>query len=252
MRKDGSRRRDEPPPPWIALPDLSHEDPATQGVADAYVTLTFPPFWTGLSAGEKADYLDRWNASAEWRAAISERYDLDGLDLKPRPGRPKHGGSPTCRLDTRSPGGDFGSASGWEDATSDCPRRELASTLNPGAGCRICSRGWRIRDLILLDRERSAISPHGTFILRSPHSVGAPAICEAWPLARSVIGCEEGRGVGAGCFGRLFAKEESIRAAPSVSARQNRRDRGCVRRRRDRAAERRAGSAQDQAAFADS
>lgn len=82
MQKDGSRRRAERPPPWIALPGLSHVDPATQGVADAYVTLTFLPFWTGLSAGEKSDYLDRWNASAEWRAAISERYDLDGLDLE--------------------------------------------------------------------------------------------------------------------------------------------------------------------------
>ena len=82
MPQDGVSRSDEPPPPWVALPDLSPEDPATQGAADAYVTLTFFPFWAELSAHEKADFLDRWDASAEWRAVISERYDHEGLDLE--------------------------------------------------------------------------------------------------------------------------------------------------------------------------
>ena len=82
MSHGGADRSDEPPPPWVALPGLPPEDPATQGAADAYVTLTFFPFWTGLSADEKADYLDRWNASAEWREVIAERYDHEGLDLE--------------------------------------------------------------------------------------------------------------------------------------------------------------------------
>lgn len=85
------------PRPWIALPDLSPDDPATQGAPDAYVTLTFFPFWAELSAHEKADYLDRWDASAEWRAVISERYDHEGLDFGSR--------SPRGRSVARRPSG---------------------------------------------------------------------------------------------------------------------------------------------------
>jgi hypothetical protein len=82
MLQDGEKWSGEPVPPWIALPDMSPDDPATQGIAEAYVVLTFLPFWTRLSANGKADYLDHWNASPEWRAAISERFEHDGLDLE--------------------------------------------------------------------------------------------------------------------------------------------------------------------------
>lgn len=81
MQQGGEKWSGEPAPPWVAL-DLSPDDPATQGVAEAYVVLTFLPFWTRLSVAEKANYLDHWNASPEWRAAISERYDQEGLDLE--------------------------------------------------------------------------------------------------------------------------------------------------------------------------
>lgn len=81
MSQATDERRGQPDPPWVAL-DLSPEDPATQGAADAYITLSFLPFWTGLSPAEKARYLDEWDASPAWRAAISERYDHDGFDLE--------------------------------------------------------------------------------------------------------------------------------------------------------------------------
>lgn len=71
---------DEPPPPWIALPDLSPDDPCNQGAGEAYIVLEFLPFWSGLTAVQKAAYLDRWNATPEWRAAVAERYDSD-LDI---------------------------------------------------------------------------------------------------------------------------------------------------------------------------
>ena len=56
--------------------------PADDLAEEAYVVLTFLPFWKGLSAGQKADYLDRWNASAEWREAIAFKYDHTGFDIE--------------------------------------------------------------------------------------------------------------------------------------------------------------------------
>lgn len=72
----------DPVPPWIALPGLDPDEPANQGAAEAYVLLTFLPFWRTLSAEAKTAYLDRWNASAEWRAAIAWRYDQEGFDVE--------------------------------------------------------------------------------------------------------------------------------------------------------------------------
>ncbi len=71
----------EPPPPWIALPGLSPDDPCNQGAGEAYIVLEFLPFWTALTATQKANYLDRWSASTAWREAIAERYDSD-LDIE--------------------------------------------------------------------------------------------------------------------------------------------------------------------------
>lgn len=71
----------EPLPPWIALPDLSPDDPCNQGAGEAYIVLEFLPFWTSLTATAKAAYFDRWNATAEWREVIAERYDSD-LDIE--------------------------------------------------------------------------------------------------------------------------------------------------------------------------
>lgn len=68
---------DEPSPPWVAIPGLRVEDPTTQGVAENYIVLTWYPFWASLSSEERAAYLDRWPASAEWREAIIERYETE-------------------------------------------------------------------------------------------------------------------------------------------------------------------------------
>lgn len=73
---------DEPPPPWIAIPTLRPDDPATQGEAEAYLVLEWLPFWSALDAPRKAAYLDRWRATPEWRDAIALRFDRDGFDLE--------------------------------------------------------------------------------------------------------------------------------------------------------------------------
>lgn len=73
---------EEAPPPWVALPELDPWNPATHGLPEVYVTLTWLPYWTTLTLDEKADYLDRWNASQEWRYAIDLKYEWKGIDLE--------------------------------------------------------------------------------------------------------------------------------------------------------------------------
>ena len=68
------------PPPWIALPGLDPFEPATQGMPEVYIMLNWLPFWRTPGQGEKAAYLDRWAADADWRAVIAERYEEDGID----------------------------------------------------------------------------------------------------------------------------------------------------------------------------
>lgn len=70
------------PPPWIALPGLTVDDAANQGLAETYVALSWLPFWRSLAPDGKARYLDRWAASPEWRAAIALRYDHEGFDAE--------------------------------------------------------------------------------------------------------------------------------------------------------------------------
>jgi hypothetical protein len=71
----------EPPPPWIVLPDLGPDDPATQGIAEAYVDLEWLPFWLSLPPERKAAYLDRWQTSRAWREAIDLRYEANGVAM---------------------------------------------------------------------------------------------------------------------------------------------------------------------------
>lgn len=73
---------DDLPPPWIALPGLTADDPANQGAAETYVGLNWLPFWQSLTPDGKARYLDRWSASSAWREAIALRYDHEGFDAE--------------------------------------------------------------------------------------------------------------------------------------------------------------------------
>lgn len=70
------------PPPWIALPELTVDDAANQGLAETYVALSWLPFWRSLAPDGKASYLDRWAASPGWRAAIALRYDQEGFNAE--------------------------------------------------------------------------------------------------------------------------------------------------------------------------
>lgn len=72
----------EAPPPWIVFPEMRATDPATQGAEEAYIDLEWLPFWQTLHAEARRRYLDRWNATAEWRDVITERYDPEGFDVE--------------------------------------------------------------------------------------------------------------------------------------------------------------------------
>ena len=69
------------PPPWSVFPGLSPEEPGNQGAVEAFLVLEWLPFWSALTREDKDAYLDRWNASPAWRAAIAERYELSDADL---------------------------------------------------------------------------------------------------------------------------------------------------------------------------
>ena len=71
---------DEPLPMSIAFPDLAADDVHNQGAVDGYIEYIWWPFWQTLSDDEKGAYLDRHQASADWREAIAERYEWDGFD----------------------------------------------------------------------------------------------------------------------------------------------------------------------------
>ena len=55
-------------------------EPATHGMPEVYIGLSWWPYWNTLTPGEKALYLDRWNASEEWRSAIKGLYDPQDID----------------------------------------------------------------------------------------------------------------------------------------------------------------------------
>ncbi len=65
-------------PPWLVFPQI---DPQTlpvhlrQGVAEPWFDQQWRPFWAALTAEQKAQYLDHWNASPDWRAAIAFHFD---------------------------------------------------------------------------------------------------------------------------------------------------------------------------------
>ena len=70
------------PPPWVAVPGLTADYPANQGVAETHIVLSWLPFWQSLPGDEKARYLDFWSASPGWREAIAFRYDHVGFDAE--------------------------------------------------------------------------------------------------------------------------------------------------------------------------
>lgn len=67
-------------PPWIAFPELNPNELAgflRQGATEAYFYDLWRPFWESLDAGQRAHYLDHWNASPEWREAIHFHFEED-------------------------------------------------------------------------------------------------------------------------------------------------------------------------------
>lgn len=77
---DGAEREDFAcVPPWVAFPRLRPEAlPATQGAEEQWIDTQWRPFWRALDGAQRARYLDCWQASAEWRAAI--RFYFEALD----------------------------------------------------------------------------------------------------------------------------------------------------------------------------
>lgn len=66
------------PPPWRVFPQI---DPQTlpvhlrQGEAEPWFDQQWRPFWATLTAEQKVQYLDHWQASPDWRAAIAFHFD---------------------------------------------------------------------------------------------------------------------------------------------------------------------------------
>ena len=71
----------EYPPPWIVFPHLGPNEPPTQGAEEAYIHREWLPFWRTLDTDARARYLRQWEATAEWRDVIAERYDPEGFDI---------------------------------------------------------------------------------------------------------------------------------------------------------------------------
>ena len=71
---------EEPRPMWDIFPDLSADDVQNQGAVDAYIDHIFLPYWQSLSECLKAAYLDKHNATDDWRANIAKRYEWAGVD----------------------------------------------------------------------------------------------------------------------------------------------------------------------------
>jgi len=65
---------------WRVFPDLTADEVHNQGAVDGYIEHEWLPFWKGLSEAQKADYLDRYAATPEWREAIAFRYEWEGFD----------------------------------------------------------------------------------------------------------------------------------------------------------------------------
>ena len=70
----------EAAPIWMVFPVLSADDVHNQGAVDGYIEHVWLPYWRQLTEEEQAAYLDRHDASAQWREAIAFRYEWDGLD----------------------------------------------------------------------------------------------------------------------------------------------------------------------------
>ncbi|GBQ98558.1 hypothetical protein AA23498_3265 [Acetobacter nitrogenifigens DSM 23921 = NBRC 105050] len=55
-------------------------EPVGQGLQQS-VMVDWAPFWRNLTDEQKEDYLNRWNASPEWRDAIDARYNVTDEEL---------------------------------------------------------------------------------------------------------------------------------------------------------------------------
>jgi hypothetical protein len=62
-------------PPWEAFPEYDSFTPAwRQGAGEYWMHDAWWPFWEQLSWTERAAYLDRWDASEDWREYLTTVY----------------------------------------------------------------------------------------------------------------------------------------------------------------------------------
>jgi len=67
-------------PPWQVFPFLTPDGLAghlRQGIAEPWFDQVWRPFWAGLSVDARAQYLDHWQATPEWKAAIKFYFEPD-------------------------------------------------------------------------------------------------------------------------------------------------------------------------------
>jgi hypothetical protein len=57
-------------PPWVVFPDIAPDELAAhlkQGAAEPWFDQVWRPFWSALTDLQRAQFLDRWQASSAWR-----------------------------------------------------------------------------------------------------------------------------------------------------------------------------------------
>ena len=83
---DDARSFRDHKPPWVVFPHITPQDLSahlTQGTAEQWFDHDWRPFWSGLSDDSKAQYLEHWHASPEWREALAFFFDsAETLDVE--------------------------------------------------------------------------------------------------------------------------------------------------------------------------
>ena len=64
-------------PPWIAFPNSSPIHGWNQGYQQEWKNNVWLPFWRGMTEAEREDYLNRRQASSEWRETLTVYWVAD-------------------------------------------------------------------------------------------------------------------------------------------------------------------------------
>lgn len=73
LQLESLNRGEEIVPPWIAYPE---SDPWwggwRQGNSEGWLVLVWLPFWHNITDEARVNYIEKWNASADWREYLGD------------------------------------------------------------------------------------------------------------------------------------------------------------------------------------